>query len=145
MRSFLEAMETPILICAQPLDSLRASEVASAAVAGFGESGRDTDVIELPAEGNVKALLAEHQFDRRMRAAFAVVIFTEFLRDGELRGSLPGEIATNARQAGVACHAICAENAIEPFTARIYDLQTVHTARTAEELRAAARTLSAEL
>ena len=139
-------MTQPILICAQPVDSLRASEVASAALDGFGDAGRtDFDVIELPAEGDAKALLLEHQFDRRMKAAFAVVIVTERLRDGEMRGSLPGEAATNARQAGVACHAICAENAIELFTARIYDLQTVHTARTNEEIRAAARTLSAEL
>lgn len=115
-------------------------------MAGFGEGGRpDADVMELPAQGDVKVLLAEHQFDRRMRAAFAVVIFTEFLRDGEMRGSLPGEIATAARQAGVACHAICAENAIEPFAARIYDLQTIHTARTAPELSEAARSLVALL
>jgi glycerate kinase len=128
------------------MNTLRASAVASAAVMGFGEAGRpDADVMELPAEGNAKDLLAEHQFDRRMRAAFAVVIITEHLRDGELRGTLAGEIATSARQAGVACHAICAENAIELFTARIYDLQTVHTARTGDEIRAAARTLSAEL
>lgn len=101
--------------------------------------------MELPADGDAKALLAEHQFDRRMRSAFAVVILTERLRDAEMRGTLAGEIATGARQAGVACHAICAENAIEPFTARIYDLQTIRVARTAEEIRAAARTLSTEL
>lgn len=101
--------------------------------------------MELPAEGDAKAVLAEHRFDRRMRAAFAVVIVTEHLRDGEIRGTFAGEIATGARQAGVACHAICAENAIEPFTARIYDLQTIHTARTADEIEAAARSLSTEL
>jgi hypothetical protein len=138
-------MKPPVLICAQPFDTLRGSEAASAALAGFGDGGLDADIIELPAEGDAKALLAEHRFDARMRAAFAVVIVTEFLRDGEMRGSLPGEIATAARQAGVACHAICAENAIEPFTARIYDLQTIRTARTAAELRLAAKELMTEL
>jgi hypothetical protein len=137
-------LSPPILICAQPLDSLRASEVASAAAAGFSEAGHAVDVMELPAEGN-KALLAEQQFDRRMRAAFAVVIVTERLRDGEMRGTLPGELATSSRQAGVACHAICAENSIEPFTARIYDLQTIRTARTPAELREAALELTTEL
>lgn len=102
-------------------------------------------MIELPAEGAARTLLIENQFDRRMRAAYAVVICTERLRDGELRGTLPAEIATSSRQAGVACQAICAENAIEPFTARIYDLQTIRTAGTPAELQAAAVALAGEL
>jgi glycerate kinase len=139
-------MEPPLLICAQPFDTLEARGVAQAVAAGFTAAGRqEPDVIELPAEGDVKALLAEHRFEARMRAAFAVVICTEHLRDGELRGTLAAEMATGARQTGVACHAICAENAIEPFTARIYDLQTIRTAATLDEFRDAARALSAEL
>jgi glycerate kinase len=80
-----------------------------------------------------------------MRAAFAVVICTQRLRDGEFRGTLAAEMATSARQAGVPCHAICAEASIELFTARIYDIQTIRTASSTPELRAAGSALAFEL
>jgi hypothetical protein len=139
-------MEPSLLICAQPFDSLEAHAVAAAVADGLTAAGRpQPDILELPAASDAKLLLAEHGFDQRMRAAFAVVVCTEYLRDGELRGTLAAEISTSARQAGVACHAICAENAIAPFTARIYDLQTIRIAATSDQLRHAAGFLADEL
>lgn len=101
--------------------------------------------MELPAAGASKPLLTDLDFDRRMRRAFAVIICTERLREGELRGTIAAEIATGARQAGVACHAICAEDSISAFSARMYDLQTIRSAVGAEALQAAAVALCAEL
>lgn len=140
------SIEPPALICAAPIDDLDAGEVAHAVADGLRLAGRpQPDIIELPPTGDAKRLLAEHDFEPRMRRAFAVIVCTERLRDGELRGTLAAEIATSARQAGVACHAICAEHAIGLLSARIYDLQTIRTASGAGDLQAAATALASEL
>ena len=88
-------------------------------------------------------MLAAAHFDVRMRAAFAVVIVAPLL-GADLRGTFPGEVATRSRQAGVACHAICAARELDGFGARIYDLQTI-TTTSAAELAVAARELAARL
>jgi glycerate 2-kinase len=84
-------------------------------------------------------------FDGRMRAARAVVVGEARLDDHTLRGGVAGEIATRARQAGVPCHAVARTNAIDPFDARILDLQAILTAGTVDEIEAAGEALAAFL
>jgi glycerate kinase len=76
-------------------------------------------------------------FDRRMRAARAVVVGEGRLDRQTLAGKIAGEIATRARQAGVPCHAVVGENALDRFDQRILDLQVILEATTPAELEAA--------
>jgi glycerate 2-kinase len=80
-------------------------------------------------------------FDLRLRAARAVVTGEGRLDLQSLAGKAVSEVATRARQTGVPCHAIVGTNALDPFGARILDLQAVLEARTAIELTAAGRQL----
>jgi glycerate kinase len=73
-------------------------------------------------------------FDARMRAARAVIVGEGRLDATTLQGKIAGEIATRARQAGVPCHAIVGQNAIDGFSARILDLQVILEASTRAEL-----------
>jgi glycerate kinase len=84
----------------------------------LGEGGR----------GALGEVLGSLDFDRRMRAARGVVIAAECLREETLSGSPAFEIATRARQAGVPAWAVTGENALQPFDARILDLQVILTA-----------------
>jgi glycerate kinase len=84
-------------------------------------------------------------FDERMRAAFAVVVGEGRLDAGTLEGKVLHEAATRARQGGVPCHAIVGASAIDRFSARILDLQTIREARTLPELEAAGAALAADL
>jgi glycerate kinase len=84
-------------------------------------------------------------FDARMRAARAVVVGEGRLDATTLQGKIAGEIATRARQAGVPCHAIVGEDALDLFGKRILDLQCVLTASTITELEAAGERLAAEI
>ncbi|QEC46322.1 glycerate kinase [Baekduia soli] len=79
--------------------------------------------------------------DRRIRAARAVVIGEGRLDRATLLGGPAGEIATRARQAGVPCHAIVGADAIEPFDARILDLQVILEAGTPAALQDAGERL----
>ncbi len=81
-------------------------------------------------------------FDRRMRAAHAVITGEGRLDDQSLVGKAVSEVATRARQAGVPCHAVVGANALDRFGARILDLQTVTEAGTPGQLRAAGRRLA---
>jgi hypothetical protein len=102
----------------------------------------------------VSAALDEHSFDARMRAARALVIVRERLDDRTLLadrrsrrvprmgyrssiGSVAFEAATRARQSGVPAYAVTAHDELDPFEARIVDLQVVIEARTTRALRAA--------
>src|SRR3954469_6560991 len=76
-------------------------------------------------------------FDRRMRAARAVVVGEGRLDPTTLEHKIAGEIAARARQAGVPCHAIVGANAIDRFSARILDLQIILEAGTRDDLIAA--------
>jgi glycerate kinase len=76
-------------------------------------------------------------FDARMRAARAVVTGEGKLDRQSLVGKAVSEVATRARQAGVPCHAVVGTNALEPFDARILDLQLVLAATTLPEIEAA--------
>lgn len=81
-------------------------------------------------------------FDERMRESGFVVTGEGALDDQTLQGKGVGEVATRARQGGVACHAVVGVNRLEPFQARILDLASVTEAETEKELRAAGRALA---
>jgi len=84
-------------------------------------------------------------FDRRMRAARAVVTGEGKLDQQSLAGKLVSEISTRARQAGVPCHAIVGARELDSFGVRVLDLQAVLEAGTPRQISAAARRLSEEL
>jgi glycerate kinase len=88
-------------------------------------------------------VLDELDLDRRMRAARAVVIACAHLEDRTLAGSVAFEAATRARQSGVPAYAVTGRNALNPFEARIVDLQVVLEASTTRALSAAGHKLAA--
>src|SRR3954470_10221246 len=88
------------------------------------------------AEPGTRFVLAALDVDTRMRAARAVVVGTGRLDDRALRGAVEGEIAVRARQAGVPCHAVVGERALDLFATRILDLQRIVEAATAAEIEA---------
>jgi glycerate kinase len=90
-------------------------------------------------------VLEELGFDARMRAARAVVVGDRRLDRATLGGRVSGEIAVRARQSGVPCHAVAATNALEPFDARILDLQAIVEAATIPALEAAGERLAGVL
>lgn len=81
----------------------------------------------------------------RMRAARALVVGEGRLDATTLQGKIAGELATDARQSGVPCHAIVGEAALGLFERRIIDLQTVQEAGTIAALEAAGERLGSEL
>ena len=81
-------------------------------------------------------------FDERMRRARFVVTGEGRLDEQTLTGKVVGEVATRCRQAGVACHAVVGENALDDFGARLIDLSSVTEAGTTRRLRAAGRRLA---
>jgi glycerate kinase len=76
-------------------------------------------------------------FDRRMRAARAVVTGEGKLDQQSLAGKAVSEIATRARQGGVPCHAIVGTRELDAFGARVLDLQAVLEAGTMSQLERA--------
>jgi glycerate 2-kinase len=80
-------------------------------------------------------------FDAHLREAAFVVTGEGRLDVQTLAGKAVGEVATRCRQAGVPCHAIVGEDALDPFDARILALASVTEAGTAGELREAGRAL----
>lgn len=81
-------------------------------------------------------------FDRRMRAARAVVTGEGRLDLQSLAGKLVSEVAVRARQAGVPCHAVVGGRDLDAFGARILDLQAIIEAGTPRKLTAAGRRLA---
>lgn len=81
-------------------------------------------------------------FDRRMRAARAVVTGEGRLDMQSLAGKLVSEVAVRARQSGVPCHAIVGSRDLDEFGARILDLQAILEAGTPRQLTAAGRRLA---
>lgn len=81
-------------------------------------------------------------FDRRMRAARAVVTGEGRLDEQSLAGKALSEVATRARQSGVPCHAIVGQRELNSFGVRILDLQAVLEAGTLEAIQAAAESLA---
>jgi glycerate kinase len=84
-------------------------------------------------------------FDARMRAARAVVVGEGCIDSQTLHGKAGGEAATRCRQAGVPCHAIVGRNALDPFDARILDLQTIAEATALHDIEIAAADLGARI
>jgi glycerate kinase len=82
------------------------------------------------------------EFDRRMRAARAVITGEGKLDQQSLAGKLVSEISTRARQAGVPCYAIVGTRELDSFGARVLDLQAVLEASTPRQISAAARRLA---
>ncbi|MFA9270054.1 MAG: glycerate kinase [Baekduiaceae bacterium] len=83
--------------------------------------------------------------DTRLRAARAVVVGEGRLDRTSLQGKVTGELATRARQAGIPCHAIAGQDALDPFDARILDLQEIVQAGTMDDLQRAGEALAAIL
>jgi glycerate kinase len=117
-----------------------------------GDPTLEVDVCPVePTDGedreDVPKLLQARDFDRRMRAARAVVIGAGRLDERTLltgRGSASPafEIATRARQAGVPAYAVAWESTLSLFDARILDLQVVLEARDTRALRRAGEKLA---
>jgi glycerate kinase len=82
-------------------------------------------------------------FDDAMRAARYVVTGEGKLDAQTLEGKAAAEVATRARQGGVACHAVVGTNALDEFRARVLDFGLVIEASTEAELEAAGRELAA--
>jgi glycerate kinase len=83
--------------------------------------------------------------DRRLRASRAVIVGEGRIDATTLDGKAAAEVSTRARQIGVPAHAIVAVNAIDPFDARILDLQTIVEAHDVVEIERAANLLAARL
>ena len=81
-------------------------------------------------------------FDRRMRAARAVVTGEGKLDEQSLAGKAVAEVATRARQAGVPCYAVVGRSELDAFGARMLDLQAVLEAGTPAALERAGRELA---
>jgi glycerate 2-kinase len=94
------------------------------------------------AEPGARFVLEALGIDARLRAARAVIVGAGRLDDRALRGAVEGEIAVRARQAGVPCHAVAGERALDPFGARMLDLQRIVEAATLEAIEAAAAGLA---
>ncbi|MEA2375443.1 MAG: glycerate 2-kinase, partial [Thermoleophilaceae bacterium] len=82
-------------------------------------------------------------FDDRMREARFVVTGEGRIDEQTLAGKAVGEVATRCRQAGVACHAVVGEEALDRFRERLLDISTVTEAPTVRRLTAAGRKLAA--
>jgi glycerate kinase len=89
------------------------------------------------------ALLNAVGFDAAMRAASFVVTGEGCIDRLTFQGKIVFEVATRARQGGVACHAIVGSSKLDPFEQRILDLQTLTAATTLPELESAGRDLAA--
>jgi glycerate kinase len=81
-------------------------------------------------------------FDDHMRAARFVVTGEGRLDDQTLEGKLVAEVATRARQGGVACHAVVGADTMDGFRERILDLGMVIAAGDERALEAAGRRLA---
>jgi glycerate 2-kinase len=81
-------------------------------------------------------------FDELMRGARFVVTGEGRLDAQTLEGKACAEVATRARQGGVACHAVVGQNDLDPFRARVLDFGLVLEATDEAALEAASRRLA---
>jgi glycerate 2-kinase len=116
-------------------DALPAERVAWAIARGVRAAGMP-EPDPCPIEDLLPADL-----DVRMHRARAVVVGTGRLDRQTLQGSPVFEIATRARQAGVPAYAVTAVNELDPFDARILDLQVILEAHSTRGLSTAGRKL----
>jgi hypothetical protein len=138
---------TPLLVTSAFGAGLSAPDVAAAIARGLRAGGvpaPDTCPIDPAHEhgADAREFLDAHDFDARMRRARAVIVAAEQLWEQTLAGSATFEVATRARQAGVPVYAITGENGLDPFDARILDLQLIIEASGARALAGAVRKLA---
>ena len=130
-----------VLIAAGAFDQLSAQQVGQAIARGLDAGGFQSDVCPIDSQGDlpadVRALLEALDFDARMLRARAVVLAERHLAERALTVSPVFEIATRARQAGVPAYAVASKNLLDPFDARILDLQVILEASSTRALRAA--------
>jgi hypothetical protein len=138
-----------VLVLAGPLgEQLDAERVVGAIARGLTSERRlRCDTCPLRADLGVRVedasrMLDEIDFDRRMRAARAIVLACARLDDRTLTGSVAFEAATRARQSGVPAYAVTGHDELDPFEARIVDLQVILEASTPRALSAAGRKLA---
>jgi glycerate kinase len=138
-----------VLVLAGPFqEPLVAARVCAAIARGLTAAGRfECDLCPLEDDLGSRVVdasipLDEADFDRRMRAAKAIVIACAQLDDRTLAGSLAFEAATRARQSGVPAYAVTCRDSLDPFEARIVDLQVILEASTVRALSAAGRKLA---
>jgi glycerate kinase len=81
-------------------------------------------------------------FDARMRAASFVVTGEGRMDEQTLEGKVAGEVAVRCRQAGVACHAVVGQDALDDFSLRVLALDGLEEAGDPAALRAAGRSLA---
>jgi hypothetical protein len=117
--------------------TLDAERVASSLGAGLLAADATLALDLCPLQDRLPA-----NFDARMRASRAVVIAQAHLEAAALPASLAFEIATRARQGGVPAYAVSRGRPVDPFEARLLDLQVVLTARTTRELDGCGRRLA---
>jgi len=122
-----------VLLACAPIGRLHADGVAAALALGLATGGwAETDsyaLREAYTGAELAQALAEDRFEIRLRRARALVIAVEQLvRDG-LAATAAFDLATRARQGGVPAFAVAARAEIDPFTARMLDLQVVLQAR----------------
>jgi glycerate kinase len=129
-------------------ERLDAGRVATAIARGLAAEGRlECDLCPLKADLGARTegaskLLDQASFDRRMRAARAVVLVCARLDDRTLAGSVAFEALTRARQSGVPAYAVTGHDGLDPFEARIVDLQVILEASTSQTLTAAGKKLA---
>jgi glycerate kinase len=76
-------------------------------------------------------------FAGRLREGRAVITGEGRLDSSSLAGKVVSEVATQARQTGVPCHAVVGSSTLDAFGRRILDLDTVTEAGTPQELERA--------
>ena len=81
-------------------------------------------------------------FDQRMRASAFVITGEGRLDEQTLEGKAAGEVAVRCRQAGVACHAIVGQAAIDDFSVRILALDGLVEAGDRQAFRRAGQELA---
>ena len=140
-----------LLLVGEPFGAgLGASAAARWLARGLRDGGLPgPDVLTLPgglsAGPELQELLDQEHLPRRLDDARALLIATARL-DGEMLQDTPAfELATRARQGGVPCYAVTAENGLDSFQERILDLQRVLRAGAPRSLLAAGRTLAREV
>ncbi|MEA2324001.1 MAG: glycerate 2-kinase [Solirubrobacteraceae bacterium] len=94
------------------------------------------------AEPGARFVLEALGVGARLRAARAVVVGTGRLDERALEGAVEGELAVDARQAGVPCHAVVGERALDLFATRILDIQRIVEAPTLAAVEAAGAALA---
>ncbi|HEX3692688.1 MAG TPA: hypothetical protein VHU13_05035 [Solirubrobacteraceae bacterium] len=139
--------KTVLVLCEDFAKDLAADGVGTALARGLGSrAALAVDLCPVATDActptELARLLDANDFDRRLRAARCLVIATAQLADDTLAGSVAFEAATRARQGGVPAYAVTAHDRLDPFEARIVDLQVVLEADGARALQAAGRKLA---